>query len=186
MAARYAACMRLAIPLLLLTLLACALPAHAQDKVYRCIDAHGTPVFGDQPCTTLAAMPVQPSTVAAPATPALQHCAASPAALRQRVIEAFAARDPNRLAGLMLWHGYGSHAAVGDIRTLATLVREPLVGIHFGANDEPDPASAASAPLPAPTADASSLQVRTGGAEGRSARFRISRQAGCLWLRFAG
>lgn len=174
------------IPLLLLALLVCALPAHAQNTIYRCLDAHGAPVFSDQPCAALAATPVQSPAAAAPSTPTLEHCAASPAALRRRVIDAFAARDPNQLAGLMLWRGYGSHAAVGDIRTLATLVRAPLVGIHLGGADATEPAPAASTPAPTKAADATSLHVRTGGADGRSASFEIARQAGCLWLRFAG
>ena len=37
----------------------------------------------------------------------------------------------------------------------------------------------------APLAD--ELQLRTGGDDGeRSARFAITRQAGCLWLRYGG
>ena len=171
----------------LLLLAALALPAQAQNHVYRCVDAHGSPIFSDQPCTTLAATPVQPaparSTPASTGGPVpLQHCAVSVAALRQRVIDAFAARDPNQFAGLMLWHGYGSQAAVGDIRTLGALVRAPLVGIRLGDedDDESPPATEGTA------SDASSLQVRTGGADGRSARFVIARRAGCLWLRFAG
>lgn len=184
--------MRCTIFLWWLALLACALPAHAQTTVHRCIDAHGSPVFSDQPCATLAATPVQqPAAARSAAGPTggpvpLQRCAASPAALRQHVIDAFAARDPNRLAGLMLWRGYGSHAAVGDIRTLDTLVRAPLIGIHLGDEEETEAAPATSAPPSAQTVDARSLQVRTGGAGGRRARFEIARRAGCLWLRFAG
>lgn len=168
---------------LLLALL--ALPACAHDTVYRCVDAHGSPVFSDQPCAALAATPVQPAATpdaaASPGgAPPLRGCAASVAELRQRVIAAFAARDPNQLAGLMLWHGYTRHAAIGDIRTLDDLVRAPLVSIHLGDTGADESPSAAG-----PADDASSLQVRTGGADGRSMRFAIEHRAGCLWLRFA-
>ncbi|HET8765646.1 MAG TPA: DUF4124 domain-containing protein [Rhodanobacter sp.] len=179
-----------AILLLLVGTLACATGARAADTVHRCVDANGSPVFTDQPCAALAATPVQaPANLAsgmtsgALAPPA--RCADTPAALRQRVIAAFAAHDPNQLAGLMVWRGYGSSAAVDDIKALAALVRGPLVGIHFG--EDADPAAADTAATPAPAADAvRTLRVRTDGASGRTARFDVGRQAGCLWLRFDG
>lgn len=170
-----------------LLFLAClAGTAHASDVVHRCVDAHGSPVFSDQPCTALAATPLQPPAAASLATPdrvPLAGCAATPAALRQRVIRAFAARDPNQLAGLMVWRGYGRSAAIGDIKSLAALVQQPLISIHFG---EDDAAPATSTSPPATDDDARILRVRTSGAAGRSTRFDVSRQAGCLWLRFAG
>ena len=183
--------------LLLLPLCVLALPARAQNPIHRCVDAHGNPVFTDQPCTSQQATPVQappPASAASVATPGLpaplQRCAGTAAELRQRVIDAFAARDPNQLAGLMLWHGYGHVSAVDDIRALGRLVRQPLLEIHFGDDPGDDPASAGSDLSPvassaAPPAD--ELQLRTSGDDGeRSARFAITRQAGCLWLRYGG
>ena len=170
--------MRLHLFLLLLPLAALALPAHAQAAVSHCVDSHGTPVFTDQPCSALQATPVQSPTTPANALPPgapvpLARCAATPDALRQRVIDAFATRDPNQLAGLMLWHGYAHGAAAGDIRALAALVRRPLLQIRVGADD---PASAGSTAIAADT-----LQVQT--SDGGNASFVIARAAGCLWLR---
>jgi hypothetical protein len=173
--------------LLLLPLCLLAWPTHAQDPINHCVDAHGNPVFTDQPCASQHATPVQappPAPTASVATPGLpvplQRCASTAAELRQRVIDAFAARDPNQLAGLMLWHGYGHVSAVDDIRVLSRLVRQPLLEIHFGSEATDDPASAGSSPSPADD----ELQLRTGGDD--STRFAITRQAGCLWLRYGG
>jgi hypothetical protein len=183
--------------LLLLPLCALALPVRAQNPIHRCVDAHGNPLFTDQPCTTQQATPVQeassPASAASAALPGmpvpLQRCAGTAAELRQRVIDAFATRDPNQLAGLMLWHGYGHVSAVDDIRTLAVLVRQPLLEIHYGDEPADDPAATDGSGLPpaaaSPAPPADELQVRTGGDDGeRSAHFAIARQAGCLWLRY--
>ncbi|MEW9572151.1 DUF4124 domain-containing protein [Rhodanobacter sp. Si-c] len=194
---RYAAAMRAIALLLLLTLLALALPARAQNPIHHCVDAHGNPLFTDQPCASQQATPVQappptPATsVATPRLPVpLQRCATTAAELRQRVIDAFAARDPNQLAGLMLWHGYGHVSAVDDIRSLGRLVRQPLLEIHFGDGSADDSAAAGSASMPASASPASpsadELQLRTSGDDDRSTRFAIARQAGCLWLRYGG
>ena len=181
---------------LLLPLCALALPAWAQDAIHHCVDAHGNPLFTDQPCSSQQATPVRapPASTASTATPGLpvplQRCAGTATELRQRVIDAFAARDPNQLAGLMLWHGYGHVSAVDDLRALSRLVRQPLLEIHFGNGADDDPAVAGSGPPPAastaaPPAD--ELQLRTSGDDGeRSARFAIAHQAGCLWLRYGG
>ena len=173
--------------LLLLPLFAPALPARAQNPIHRCVDAHGNPLFTDQPCTSQQASPVQavapgPS-VSAPGQPVpLQRCAGTAAELRQRVIDAFAARDPNQLAGLMLWHGYGHLSAIDDLRALNRLVQQPLLEIHFGDDPGGDPATGSSAATP-PAAAADELRLRTGDDD---ARFAVSRQAGCLWLHYGG
>ncbi|BFI94802.1 MAG: hypothetical protein RSP_03120 [Rhodanobacter sp.] len=166
--------------LLLLTLCVLAATARAQDAIHHCVDAHGNPVFTDQPCASLQATPVQapPSAASATAPGApvpLQHCAATAAELRKRVIGAFAARDPNRLAGLMLWRGYGGSSTVGDLRALAQLVRQPLLEIHF--DNAPDGAAAT------PSVPMETLQLRTDG--GDQANFAVVQQAGCLWLHYA-
>lgn len=176
--------MRVFAILLLILLAALAIPAQAQDAIHHCVDAHGNPVFTDQPCAAMQATPVQtPARATSAASPdmpvPLEHCAATPAGLRQRVIDAFAARDPNQLAGLMLWSGYGNRAVVGDLRALNQLVRQPLLDIHFGSDD--GPATAASAP--SEPANPDELRVRTNGENGsQTARFAIIRRAGCLWL----
>jgi hypothetical protein len=172
--------------LLLLTLCILATTARTQDAIHHCVDAHGNPVFTDQPCSSQQARPVQtPSaaaSVASPDTPVpLQRCASTTAELRQRVIDAFAARDPNQLAGLMLWHGYGNRSAVDDLRALAQLVRQPLLEIHFDNEQDGDPGGG-SPPTP-PPAPASELQLRTD--DGNRASFAITHLAGCLWLRYA-
>ena len=187
---RYAGAMRLPALLLLLPLLAVALPGRAQNPIHHCVDARGNPLFTDQPCTSQQATPVQAPTpapgasVAAPGLPVpLQRCASTATELRQRVIDAFAARDPNQLAGLMLWRGYGRVSAVDDLRALNRLVQRPLLEIHFGGEAPDDPVAAGSSgPPAAASSTADELQLRT---VDDNARFAISRQAGCLWLRYA-
>jgi len=172
--------------LLLLMLCALATTARAQDAIHRCVDAHGNPVFTDQPCASQQATPVQtPSPAASAASPAspgapvpLQGCATTTTELRQRVIDAFAARDPNQLAGLMLWPGHGGPSTVDELRALAQLVRQPLLEIHFDNEPDDDPDSGA----PPAASPANELLVRTGS--GSSTSFAITRQAGCLWLRY--
>jgi hypothetical protein len=116
-------------------------------------------------------------------------CAATRDDLRQGVIEAFAQQDANRLAGLMLWNGYGKGAAIADIEMLAGLVRQPLLGIDFPGT--PAPARSAAAPYPAtvsaaPPAPMLVLDVadRT-GTGARQWHFDLVHRAGCLWLRNA-
>ena len=155
----------------LLLLLLVAAPARAQTPIYHCVAADGHPVFTDQPCANLQATPAPPSS-ATDAVPSLRPpattCAADVEELRAAVVDAFANRDPNRLAGLILWAGYGEHAAVADIRSLATLMQRPLVGI-----DLPDDGS-------------SQLVVHTAVDDGEGSgetRFAIEPHSGCLWLR---
>ena len=193
--------------LLCLLLLFCAKPAAAQTAIHRCIGANGNPVFTDQPCTTLQATPVAPATTASTATSLPQPaaappvlCAASYGQLRQNVINAFASRDANRLAGLMLWGGYGRGAAIADIRSIGTLMRQPLLDISptadapTASNDSPAPAGSSAPPAgsnaPATTpADSNQLVLHMAGNDGgdspRELRFEIVRRAGCLWLRNA-
>jgi len=70
--------------LLLLPLCVLALPARAQNPIHHCVDAHGNPLFTDQPCTSQQATPVQappPASAASVATPGLpaplQRCASA-------------------------------------------------------------------------------------------------------------
>lgn len=192
--------MRLFAALLCLILPAWAVPALAQTEIHRCIGANGGAVFTDQPCAALQATPVNPVATpgndipsAAPPPPIL--CAASPGALRQSVIDAFAGHDANRMAGLMLWSGYGRGAAIADIRSLGALVKQPLLDVGMPddpapGNDSPAPARATSNadPLAPPPANAQ-LVLHTAGNDGSGSphelRFDIVSRAGCLWLRRA-
>jgi hypothetical protein len=183
--------MRLPCRLLLFTLSMLALPAGAQTAIHRCIGSHGNPIFTDQPCATMQASSVRasptPGGALLAAPPML--CAASRDDLRQGVIEAFAQQDANRLAGLMLWNGYGRGAAIADIQALARLVRQPLLGIDFPG--DPPPATSAGMPYSAPAEPAYSaptlmLEVADpSGTGARQWRFDLVHRAGCLWLRNA-
>ena len=175
-------------------LLVAALPAAApaQTAIHHCIGSSGNPVFTDRPCATMQASPVRassPTPEGAPPVAPPMLCASSRDDLRQGVIEAFAQQDANRLAGLMLWNGYGRGTAIADTQTLASLVRQPLLGIDFSG----DPPAARSAATPDPSTVESPWAVpvlaldvadRTGTAA-RQWRFDMVRRAGCLWLRNA-
>ncbi len=192
--------MRLTSVLLWLLLLAAAAPVRAQNPIHHCIGAHGHPVFTDQPCAALDATSVgaaQPTgdDSSLPDTPPPVLCAATTAQLRQGVIDAFAHHDANRMAGLMLWNGYGRGAAVADIRSLAVLMRQPLLDLQpsdSATAASPAPASATSSGE-APAANAATasqqLQLQLAGTDAsgspRELRFDIVRRAGCLWLRNA-
>jgi len=183
--------MRLPCRLLLFALSLMALPVGAQTAIHRCIGSSGNPVFTDQPCATMQASPVRASPTPEGAPPMLL-CAASRDDLRQGVVEAFAQQDANRLAGLMLWNGYGRGAAIADIQALATLVRQPLLGIDFPSG--PAPANSAGMPYPATaeptsaTPSAPMLVLEVADRMGTGARlwhFDLVHRAGCLWLRNA-
>jgi hypothetical protein len=186
--------------------------ARAQDGIHRCRGADGNPLFTDQPCAALQATPVNtpPASAKSPvtqdvstlgaSTPPPVSCATSVGALRQGMIDAFAARDPNRLAGLMIWNGYGRDAVVANIRSLGSLMQRPLLDIGTASeiNDSPPPSD--DPPLSPPAADvartsASStgdqqLVVRTASGDGsgvaHETRFSVVRRSGCLWLRGTG
>lgn len=184
--------MRLSL-LLLFVLFVFAPPAMAQTAIHHCIGRNGNPVFTDQPCATMQASPVSPSAAAgdaAQSTPPML-CAATRDDLRQAVIDAFAHQDANRLAGLMLWGGYGHGAAIADIHALAGLVRQPLLDVGFPHDPPPELPydGTALAPLPYPPSASTRLVLHTAGHAGsgfpREQRFVLVRRAGCLWLRNA-
>ena len=188
----------LAFPLLLLVSIG---TASAQGAIHRCMDANGNPVFTDRTCASLHATPVAPGTgvpapIGVPPMPPATLCAATLPALKQAVLDAFASRDPNRLAGLMLWGGYGHHAVVADIRALGQWMRQPLLGLHVAGDDEDD--SGTGDDTPAPPASAANglsgaappaLVLSTAGDAGgppRESTFGVVARAGCLWLRPPG
>lgn len=158
------------------------LPCVAQAAIHHCIGNDGNPVFTDQRCADLQATPAPAGTAAMAASaftlPATTTaCAADLDDLEQAVSDAFAEHDANRLAGLMLWSGYGPATAVADIRSLAALVRRPLVDV--------EPTGSDTTGAEAPTSDALVLHTATedGSDASRETRFAVVHRAGCLWLR---
>ncbi|HEY8586145.1 MAG TPA: DUF4124 domain-containing protein [Rhodanobacter sp.] len=182
--------------LLCLVVLVQVAPAAAQTPIHRCIGADGSPVFTDQPCAALQASPVTAAPGAgqnATSGPPPVLCAGNIDVLRQSVLDAFARGDANRMAGLMLWDGYGHGAAIADIRSLTDAMKQPLLGVDIPDQSAPAPASSLADPFsmdvsPTPPRDASQLVLQLAGGDGdslRELRFNVVRQAGCLWLRNA-
>ncbi len=181
-----------------LVLLTLAAPTLAQTDIHRCIGADGGAVFTDQPCSALKATPVSPAAAVAshspPAGPPPVLCAASVDELRQAVIDAVARRDVIRMAGLVLWDGYGRGAAITNLQALATLMKQPLLEV-----ETPPPRTTPTTPAdegffpsdsapPTPHSLDQLLLHTAGDGSGEAAstwRFDIVRQAGCLWLRNA-
>ncbi|WP_430387693.1 DUF4124 domain-containing protein [Dyella sp. 20L07] len=202
---------------LLLFLFLPPLSAMAQNGIHRCIGPDGNPLFTDQPCAALQATPVATTSsaasspapanqVAAPIAAPPVLCATTVASLRQSVLEAFANRDANRLAGLMIWNGYGREAVVADIRSLSGLMQRPLLDVTE-ASDDPPPAppadsiydvnrspdalaGASSTPPSASPGGDRQLVVRTAADDGsgvaRETRFGVVKRSGCLWLHGSG
>lgn len=182
--------------LCLLALLACAPLAHAQhtQPVYRCIGPHGEPVFSGQPCGTPAPAPGTNAPVQGTGFSAV--CAGSPEALRQAIAGAFAARDVNQLAGLILWRGMDQGSARATLRSLAAWLKQPLTGIAFTratglplADTDPDPPLAATTSEPASASSVTSppptgFDVSTGGVDGATRDFGLVESGGCWWLTF--
>ncbi len=187
---------RCCLVLLCLALPALAAPALAQTDIHRCIGANGGAVFTDQPCSALNATPVSPAAaVASPPrldSPPPVLCAATVDELRQSVIAALARRDTTRMAGLILWDGYGRGAAIADIRALTALMKQPLLEVetpqHAKATAPPGDDDFFAPDNPSLRAMDQLVLHTSGGASGDAAstwRFDIVRQAGCLWLRNA-
>jgi hypothetical protein len=168
----------------------------AQGDIHRCVGANGVPVFTDRVCSDINAAPVMPpapaSTAIAPANPSQPLpvlCASDIGQLKQAVIDAFAARNPNRLAGLMLWDGDGQETVVADIRLFNRLMVHPLIGVRAGPSSASSTAGsvdpAGAAPSPSPTQSAT-LSVQTESDDGSGATqetgFDVVHHAGCLWL----
>jgi hypothetical protein len=176
--------------LVLFLLLIIGLPLHAQDVIHHCVGSDGHPVFTDQPCAALNATPTVPaptSTTGSSVTAGLNGpppalCAASMGELRQSVADAFATRDPNRLAALMLWGGYGKQSAATQIQGLGQLMKRPLLGIG-GDSDPPTDADGGDAPTPREDALIVKTASNDGSGSAHETRFAVIRQSGCLWLR---
>jgi hypothetical protein len=118
--------------------------------------------------------------------------------LKQAVVDAFAERNPNRLAGLMLWEGAGRDAVVANIRQFTRMMAHPLVGVRASeytstappsasasAGADPSELSMAATPSPSPS-QGESLSVETESDDGsgttQETHFGVVRHDGCLWL----
>ena len=176
--------------LCLLVLLACVPLARAQQPVYRCIGAHGEPVFSGQPCGTPAPPPDRSASEQGDLSRGA--CTASPPELRQAIAAAFTAHDVNRLAGLILWQGMDKASARAALHGLSAWLKQPLAGIAIEyANGPPSADSGRSPPASAGSpAGASSVassppagfEVTTG--DGGTRAFGVTEFGGCWWLTF--
>jgi hypothetical protein len=196
------------LPLLLLLLLLPISAVKAQGDIHRCMGADGIPVFTDRVCADVNAKPVMPapapsmspassaSVSAAPLQAPAITCAADLKQLKQAVIDAFAERNPNRLAGLTLWNGDGKDEVVADIRYFKRLMAHPLIEVKSTSDaastsndeDEADASALALSASPNPTpAHGEALIVQTESDDGSGAtmqtRFDVVHRSGCVWLR---
>jgi hypothetical protein len=174
--------------------------ANAQGDIHRCLGTDGRPVFTDRVCSDVNATAVLPPVPAStapvsvaapvqslPAPPPPVLCAADEEHLKQALVDAFAVRNPNRLAGLMLWNGAGQQAVVANIRVLTRLMAHALVDVEIESGDagysDDDSLEATSSSA---AAHGGSLVVQTeaddGSGETATTRFDILHHAGCLWL----
>jgi len=177
--------------------------------IHHCVDANGQSVFTDRMCADVQATPAlptpasttAPASISAPGAPPPILCANNLDALKQAVVDAFAAHDPNRLTGLMLWNGYGKGSVVATTRTLSALMDRSLLDLDT-ASDAPSTAdtdnppslsenpgtsgTAPPPPPPAPIGDAKLLVIHTSSNDGSGAahetRLGMTRRSGCLWL----
>jgi hypothetical protein len=180
--------------LAVIALLTCAPLVHAQhvQPVYRCIGAHGEPVFSGQPCGTPA--PASATSAATQGNTFGAVCAGSPRALRQAIASAFAIRDVNQFAGLILWNGMDQNSARAALRALAAWLKQPLTGIAIARTAGPPPTNAGAPPAASTAAPAGAssvtaspptgFDVSTGGVDGTTRDFGLVESGGCWWLTF--
>ncbi len=180
------------LPQLMLVGLLCANAAQAQ-RVHRCIDADGSPLFSDQPCDSQNARrrddPAPLSATGAIELSAQQaekdarmgYCPAWDFESLQAELEAsFQAGDVNRMAALYHWPGATRRSSTAVLDELERLIRRPLTDL---AQEEPDlPYDwQVGDPEPLPL-----LRLELGGSEAfetpEYARFGVLRHAGCLWI----
>lgn len=185
--------MRFLCLLLLLLLPVCA----SAQGIHRCMGANGIPVFTDRNCSDVNATPVLPTPAPAASThapapmsqPPAVTCAADLKQLKQAVIDAFAERNPNRLAGVTLWNGDGKEEVVAGIRYFTRLMSRPLIEVKSasaaGNDDGASSLSLSASPGPAP-AHGEALLVQTESDDGSGAstetRFDVVHRSGCVWL----
>ncbi len=157
----------------------------AQEPIRRCIGSSGEPVFSDQPCapgTRRESAVVQGATAPDLLT---RTCATSAEALRDRIAEAFAARNALAFSGLLLWDDYRRGEATPLLQDLARLVEEPLVAIEI-IGDRAQPAFADARDRPFRQA-MWSLTIRTARnldhvPHEAQTSFTLTDNGGCWWL----
>lgn len=185
--------MRLAALFLLLCVPLACTAAPMQTVIHHCLDADGTPVYTDQPCASMDAVPATsnadpfaPSRAAGPRT-----CPRDRKALEKRVASAFRTHDANALAGLMLWRGYSEFGAVHTVHDLADLMQWPLLGFANASSATARSTLAVPGlpPLMPATAQSTAvsplpdvLTLRLGRPKQPDISFAIAQRAGCLWL----
>jgi hypothetical protein len=172
------------------TLLLLSLAPHgAEARIYRCIDAAGTPVFADRPCHLLEAFSLPridtPDPQLAEVEPgedralrATRCPAADGAALISAVEAVFAERDVNAFAALYHWVDATRGYAYLVMERMQRLLKEPLLEVAFEPEMPEDTWSTDETELP-------DLRIDTGMDsfdDRRSTWFRLRRHAGCLWL----
>lgn len=183
--------------------------ARAQSDIHRCVGANGGVIFTDRECSDLNATPAVPAPTASASASASEVqtsiaqpppvlCASDMTQLKQAVVDAFADRNPNRLAGLMLWEGSGREAVVANIRQFTRMMAHPLVGVRASEytstappssstsmGTDPSVLSISATPSPSPP-QGESLSVETESDDGSGAtqqtHFGVVRHDGCLWL----
>lgn len=185
-------------------------------SIHHCVDASGQLVFTDRSCADMHSVPAPPPESASTApmvtstgaaasqflAPPPVLCATSREQLKQQLVDSFAARDANRLAGLMLWSGYGKRAVVSSIESLARLMKRPLLDLENGGGNDAEPLPDASdvydpnqplgsvlttQPAPPPERNRNQLTLETvsddGSGQPQKTHFAVIRQSGCYWLR---
>jgi hypothetical protein len=175
--------------------LASSAGAATQTHIHHCVSASGTPVYTDQPCSSMDAVPAVRTDhpLATRRSTGPRACPRDRAALAKRVAAAFRSGNVNALAGLMLWRGYAQRGAVRDVRQLGKLMHWPFLGIAQVAR--PPPAASATPPMaglpplvpPPPTSAPRTsrrhaLTVQLDRPTAPDVSFTIMRLDGCLWL----
>jgi hypothetical protein len=167
----------------------------APQPIYRCLGPDGSAMFSGTPCSEDSlAQGALPEVAAIGDRTPLHLCPLDPAELRARVGDAFLAHDINRLAGLMLWQGYGRHAAIARMQVLASGMRQGLLGIELSGKATPLAPAAGpsgffgaevSTAVPVKATDNSTLaptRLRISLDDGNELSFSIESDHGCRWL----
>jgi hypothetical protein len=112
--------------------------ALAPQPIYRCLGPDGSTMFSGTPCNQDSlAQGALPEVAAIGDRTPLHLCPLDPDELRARVADAFLAHDINRLAGLMLWQGYGKRAAIARMQALSSAMRQGLLAIDLRSRASP-------------------------------------------------
>jgi hypothetical protein len=162
-----------------------ALALSGNGNVYRCVGAHGEPVFSGQPCNSSDNRAIA-APVPAPDDGWNGACAASADELRDRVAAAFDSGNVNALGALFLWRGYGTRSAYARMRELRTLLKQPLAGIDLVGPSDWVADTAGYGELPAYEPSWLSIDVADNRADGALVehRYALIERDSCVWLGF--